>query len=201
MEESEFPKLNEEVCATWEQNADFWNQRMGEGNEFHRILIGPAQERLLALQPGETVLDIGCGNGQFARRMLQLGTRVLALDSSRRMIDNARANTQEHQERIEYRWLDATDPSALLNLGANRFDAAVCTMAMMDMACIDPLVASLSQLLRPAGRFVFSVLHPCFNSAGVTLMTQEANTPTGLITRYSVLIPSTSVRRPQRAWR
>jgi len=74
----EFPELNEAVREIWNRNADFWNQRMGEGNEFHRVLIGPAQERLLDLRPGESVLDIACGNGQFARRLAGLGAEVLA---------------------------------------------------------------------------------------------------------------------------
>src|SRR5262245_42586451 len=100
---------------------------MGDGNDFHRLLVAPSQERLLELQPGESVLDVGCGNGQFARRMAQLGARVLAVDLSPRMIENARANTREHHECIEYRVLDATDRSALLNLGTRRFDAGVCT--------------------------------------------------------------------------
>src|SRR5215470_12051115 len=76
----EFPELNEAVREIWDRNADFWNERMGDGNEFHRVLIGPAQERLLDLRPGESVLDIGCGNGQFTRRLAQLGARVLAFD-------------------------------------------------------------------------------------------------------------------------
>src|SRR5256885_1301775 len=112
----EFQAFNQEVREIWNKNADFWNARMGDGNEFHRTLIGPAQERLLDLQPGETVLDIGCGNGQFARRMAQLGARVLAFDLSPRMIDIARANAPENQERVEYRVVDATDSSALVAL-------------------------------------------------------------------------------------
>ena len=185
----EFQRLNEEVREIWDKNADYWNERMGDGNEFHRTLIGPAQERLLDLQPGETVLDIGCGNGQFARRMAQLGARVLAFDLSPRMIDNARANTPEHQERVEYRVIDATDGAALVALGKRRFDAAVCTMAMMDMADIDPLVSSLSSLLKAEGRFVFSVVHPCFNAAAVKLVAEQGTTERGdLVTRYAVAV-------------
>jgi 2-polyprenyl-3-methyl-5-hydroxy-6-metoxy-1,4-benzoquinol methylase len=108
--------------------------------------------------------------------MAQLGAGVLALDFSPRMIENAGANTSENQERIEYRIIDATNSSALVALGQHRFDAAVCTMAMMDMASIDPLVSSLSSLLKAEGRFVFSVLHPCFNSAGVKLVAEEGTT-------------------------
>src|SRR5262245_43922633 len=116
---------------------------MGDGNEFHRVLIAPAQERLLNLQRGATVLDIGCGNGQFARRMAALGAQVVALDASPRMIQNAKASTGSNQ-RIAYRVVDATDSTALSSLGERRFDAAVCTMTMMDMASIEPLLSSLS---------------------------------------------------------
>ena len=58
-----------------------------------------------------------------------------------------------------------TSREQLLALGERRFDAAVCTMALMDMAAIEPLLAGLSRLLKVGGRFVFSVPHPCFNSA------------------------------------
>jgi 2-polyprenyl-3-methyl-5-hydroxy-6-metoxy-1,4-benzoquinol methylase len=185
----EFPELNEAVREIWDRNADFWNERMGDGNDFHRILIAPAQERLLQLRPGELVLDIACGNGQFARRMADLGAHVLAFDASARMIENARANTTEHDGRIEYGVLDAMDGSALAGLGRGRFDAAVCTMAMMDMAAIEPLVSALGMLLKRTGRFVFSIVHPCFNSSGVKLVVEEGTNDSGeLVTSYGIAV-------------
>lgn len=185
----EFPELNDAVREIWERNADFWNERMGEGNDFHRVLIAPAQERLLQLRRGDAVLDIACGNGQFSRRMAELGAHVLAVDASARMIDKARSNTARHGEHIEFAVVDAMDRTALSALGRGRFDAAVCTMALMDIAAIEPLVSTLSTLLRPGGRFVFSVLHPCFNSAGVKLVAEEGTNDVGeLVTRYSVAV-------------
>ena len=66
--------LNEESRAIWDTNAAFWDDYMGDaGNDFHRELVAPAAARLLALQPGETVLEIACGAGLFARQMAQAG--------------------------------------------------------------------------------------------------------------------------------
>jgi len=78
---SEAIDLNEETRAMWNQKASFWDERMGDGNDFHRLLVSPAAERLLNLQPGETVLEIACGNGVFSRRMAQLKNEVLRRDA------------------------------------------------------------------------------------------------------------------------
>jgi hypothetical protein len=40
-------------------------------------------------------------------------------------------------------------------------------MAIMDMETIEPMVAAASRLLKLRGRFVFSTLHPAFNSGDV----------------------------------
>src|SRR5947209_19955667 len=109
--------LNEETRSIWDQNASFWDDRMGEGNDFQRILIGPASERLLNLQPGETMLEIACGNGVFARRMAQLGVHVIATDFSSQLLERARARATEHPDGIEYRLLDATRADQIVALG------------------------------------------------------------------------------------
>ena len=158
-------KANDETREVWNQNAEFWDERMGEGNDWFHILEWPPIERLLALEPGETVLDVACGNGLTSRRMAALGARVVAFDFAEAMIDAARRRSAGGSESIEYHVLDATDEAALLALGPGRFDAALCNMALMDMAEIRPLMRALSRLLRPGGRFVFSLMHPCFNGA------------------------------------
>ncbi|MSQ37606.1 MAG: hypothetical protein EXR61_04755 [Chloroflexi bacterium] len=58
----------------WEANADHWDAKFGtDGNDDRKLLIGPTTERLLGLRTRETVLDVACGNGVFARRMTELG--------------------------------------------------------------------------------------------------------------------------------
>lgn len=187
-EQSGSGDLNREAQRIWNGNAEFWDTQFGEGNDFQRYLIGPSTERLLEVRPGQVVLDVACGNGAFSRRLAELGATVVATDFSEKFLNRARARTQSHAERIEYRFLDATDEQQLLALGDSRFDSVVCTMALMDMAEIEPFFGALPRLLKPGGCFVFSVTHPCFNTTGTTKMLEEEDTPQGVIATYSVKV-------------
>jgi 2-polyprenyl-3-methyl-5-hydroxy-6-metoxy-1,4-benzoquinol methylase len=169
----DFPEYDDRSVEAWDQVAEWWDDTIGDGNAFQNVLIEPATERMLELKPGDEVLDVACGAGRFARRMAALGAVVTAFDHSERFIERARQRTTEHADRIEYRVLNASDVDALPSLGVGRFDAAVCTMALMDMASIGPLISTLPRLLKPSGRFVFSVTHPVFNDGTARKVVEE----------------------------
>lgn len=169
----DWSRVNEETRRVWNSNAAFWNQRMDEGNDFVEYLIWPATDRQLQLQPGERVLDIACGNGLSARRLAALGAEVVAIDFSEQMIQTVRERTQ-----------GAPFGTALRSLGERDFAAALCQTALFDIATLDPLLNALDKLLRPGGRFVFSVLHPCFNNAHVTLSAGRHDNSGHLTTEY-----------------
>jgi len=101
-------------------------------------------------------------------------------------IERACTRTTENTDRIEFSVLDATDSDALMALGERRFDAAVCTMAIMDMSSIEPMIEALSRLLRPGGRSVFSLMHPCFNAPTAVLTTETEDRDGELVTTHSV---------------
>lgn len=190
-EEPNNADLNRQVQEIWDANAEWWDSYIGpEGNSFHRELLVPATDRLLDLQPGEIVLDIACGNGQVSRHMAELGAQVVGFDFSSKFIERARVRTEgtSYADKIEYHIIDATNELQLLALGEGRFDAAVCTMALMDMADIEPLLRSLPQLLKRNGRFVFSVLHPCFNHSGIKRVVEEVDQDGDIVTTYGVTV-------------
>jgi len=185
----EWHELRDEVRDIWSENAAFWDEKMGEaGNDFFQWLVAPSAERLLELQPGWTVLEIACGNGIFSRRMAAQGVNVVATDVSDAMIEIAKSRPVSGSGNVTYHVIDAADYEALLALGEGRFDAAVCNMAIMDMPVIDPLFAALGKLLKPGGRFVFTLMHPCFNSAGLTRVTEETDEGGVLRTIHSVKV-------------
>jgi len=177
---------NDTARIAWQTNARFWDERMAEGNDFLNLLVWPTVQELLQPQPGEFLLDIACGNGVTSRRLAKTGAQVVAVDFAEEMINLARARHSSTQ--VDYRVVDATDPDALRALGLGGFDGALCNMALMDMADTRPLMTALASLLRPAGRFIFSVLHPCFNNPAAVQMGELEDREGVLVTTYSVKI-------------
>lgn len=186
---SEWKALTNESRARWDQVAGFWDDYMGEhSNRFHREIVRPATERLLEVKEGDTVLDIACGNGNFSRRLADLGAQVVAADYSEVMIERAKQRSASYGDRIGYQVADATDYEALLAFGAERFDRAVANMALMDIADIGPLTSALGQLLKRDGVFVFSIPHPCFQSPSARKIHETEEINGQIVTRNSVQI-------------
>lgn len=141
---AEWKELINDSKIRWEENAEYWDDYMGEAsNRYHRELIRPYTEELLKVEEGQIVLDIGCGNGNFSRRLAELGASVVAFDFSRKMIERAQIRSINYLHKIEFQVMDATEEKALLELGTERFDRAVANMALMDMAELKPLLNPL----------------------------------------------------------
>ncbi len=168
------PSANELCKEAWEANAEYWDDYIGEGNSLVERTIWPATLDLIKPAAGSRVLDAACGNGLYARKLSKLGASVDAFDISPRMIARAKRRGNPGPGVIIYQVLDATCVESILSAFRERYDFALCQMALFDMAEIEPLLQALGQLLRPNGLFVFSILHPCFNSGySVQLLERE----------------------------
>ena len=206
MPKSDWPELAGETQHRWDQNAAFWDDYMGEqSNTFHNLLVRPAMERLLAVEPGDRVLDIGCGNGNFSRHLAGLGARVTAIDGSAKMIERARARSDVSVKGgsengnaggIAYRVIDVTNSDRLETLGRDTFDAAVSNMAIMDMAVIGPMLEAVLGLLKPGGVFVCSLTHPCFQAPYAVRYAEQEDRDGEMIKRFGIKIERYLTPRP-----
>src|SRR5438067_2686496 len=155
---------------------------------------------MLAVQSGEAVLDLACGNGWFARRLSESGAQVFACDFSPSLLECARARSTACKGEINYQLMDLSDEEQLTRMGRGQFDAAVCNMALMDIAAITPLLEALYRSLTPGGRFVFSIPHPCFNTNGCTILAERNDyAGTGQIT-FGVRVNKYLSLMPERAF-
>lgn len=178
-------KKRDAVKDVWNANAEFWDERMGEGNVFHKTLIEPTELKLLDIKPGQKILDVACGNGQFARKMAEMGAQVTGIDFAEKLIEIARS---KEGKGVKYRVVDVTKTADLRELADTKYDAIVCTMAFMDMADIRTLIEFAPKLLKKNGSLVFSILHPYFNSGENVLLHERDDISGGVISRYYVKI-------------
>ncbi|MBL9031875.1 MAG: methyltransferase domain-containing protein [Phycisphaerae bacterium] len=148
--------------TSWDHVAAWYDALLHEDRSDHFAnVILPGTLRLLNPVAGMRVLDVACGQGMLAKRLVGLGVSVTGIDASPRLIDAARARVPE----CRFEVADARDLSAL-NLGPH--DAATCVMALMNIDTIEPVFRGLAAVLVPGGRFVAVVLHPAFRAPGQT---------------------------------
>jgi ubiquinone/menaquinone biosynthesis C-methylase UbiE len=149
-----------ESQSGWEELAAWYDERQGDdGDLWHRTLIDPALFRVLGPVDGEAILDLACGNGYISRRLAREGSRVTAVDLSAPMIERARQREERQPLGITYHLGDA---ARLDMLSDASFDTVVCNMALMDIPDAQAAVNEAARVLRPHGRFVVSLEHPCF---------------------------------------
>jgi ubiquinone/menaquinone biosynthesis C-methylase UbiE len=147
----------------WDGMAAWYDAKQGdEGDLWHRTLIDPALLRVVGAVHGRRLLDLACGNGYLARRFARMGARVTGVDASAPMIERARARERQSPLGIAYHVGDVARLDMLDDAG---LDLAVCNMALMDIEDAAGTIREAGRVLRPAGRFVASLSHPCFDVA------------------------------------
>src|ERR1700733_1475422 len=105
--------------------------------------FGAPVVELLAPQPGERILDLGCGDGVLTAKIAAAGAHVVAVDAAPDMIAAAKA-----------KGLDARVTPGQ-SLGFEReFDAVFSNAALHWMHPPEAVLAGVARALKPGARFV-----------------------------------------------
>jgi SAM-dependent methyltransferase len=146
--------------TSWDPVARWYDGWMGAGgSKHHRALAIPAVLELLRPQPGESILDLGAGQGVLAPSVAAAGARYVGVDASPQLLRLAR---QRHGGRGAFLLGDTRRLHTIPDLRPASFDAAVFLLSIQDMDPLDPVVAGVDWALRPGGRVVLLMTHPCF---------------------------------------
>ena len=106
----------------------------------------------LPLEGDETVLDAGCGTGRVTELLVDRlpAGRVVALDQSVSMLDEARGRLARFGDRVEYLHADLGKPLPI----DRPVDAILSTATFHWVPDHDALFANLARVLRPGGALV-----------------------------------------------
>ncbi|XGA79525.1 class I SAM-dependent methyltransferase [Halomonas sp. CH40] len=120
-----------------------WNANQYAENASFVSELGGKVMQLLAPQPGQRILDLGCGDGALTERIAQAGASVLGVDASADMV----AATQR-------RGLTAQVVDAHQLPFDQAFDAVFSNAAIHWMLDPQAVLAGVKRSLKPGGRFV-----------------------------------------------
>ena len=141
----------------WDQASRWYDSLVGmSGSDYHQTIVMPGVLKMLELKPGRRVLDLACGQGGFSRFLLEKKIKSEGLDSSEELLRMARSRSVKS---ISYHLGNAGDAKVL---NGKEFDGIACLLAVQNIEKIEPVFKNVARWLKPKGKFVMVLTHPCF---------------------------------------
>jgi len=142
----------------WETHAGWWQEHFTDGvdPEYEEQILPIADVELAGAR---RVLDVGCGEGQVARRIAALaGTHVFGIDPTENQLIAAR----EREGGATY----GRAAAECLPFADGSFDAVVICLTLEHLDPFEPAVVEVGRVLEPGGRFVLFLNHPLLQAPG-----------------------------------
>lgn len=112
---------------------------------------------VLALEPGERVLDVPCGHGRISNALAERGMAVTGIDATPRFIEMAREDAAARGVEVQY------EVGEMVDLGEREpFDAVVCwftSFGYLEDAGNHRVLGEFARVLRPGGRLGIEMQH------------------------------------------
>ena len=141
----------------WESHADWWDEGFTQGAdpEYEEQILPLAGQLLSGFQ---RVLDIGTGEGQVARRVIEGAGSVIGFDPTSELISRAAQRGGGPAFVLA--------EAAAIPVAAASFDAAVACLVFEHIDPLQPAIDEVARVLTPGGRFVFFLNHPLLQTPG-----------------------------------
>ncbi len=149
--------------TSWGGVADWYDRLLGEGDTFQAKVVLPNLERLVAVRPGQRVLDVACGQGFFTYALASQGAAMTGVDVSPELVALAKKHAPKRPKGgpIQAEFLVA--PSHDLGVVADgSFDAAVSVLAIQNIEDVKGTFAECARVLKPSASFHLVMNHPSF---------------------------------------
>lgn len=132
----------------WVASADAWAEYV-DVDPHRTLLLDPVMLDLCGDVDGKTVLDIGCGEGRFARMLAARGARVLGLDPTLGLIARARERSEGAIDTVRA-------VAGQLPLAPASIDLVASYVMLVDVPDFREAIAEMARVLRPGGTVAVS---------------------------------------------
>ena len=139
--------------TSWGKEAVWYQKHLEESDTYHTKVVLPNVLRVIEPKKGLKVLEIGCGEGFFARELAKEGARVVASDVARELI----ALAKEKGGGVAYHVSPAQDLSWV---ESGTQDVVLAILTLQNMERIDVVMREVARVLKKGGRFVCVLNHP-----------------------------------------
>lgn len=141
--------------TSWEADAKHYHKQVGrDGHYYHQQVVIPQVIEMLELENGDSVLDVGCGQGVLARG-LNIEVAYCGIDASKSLIEIARR--QDNQQNHKYEVMRAEEMKF-----DDNFKKVVVVLSLQNMEKQDLVIRKIAENLSENGILVIVLNHPCF---------------------------------------
>jgi SAM-dependent methyltransferase len=144
--------------SLWEHHARWWQDEFTDGAdpEYEEQIIPLVEQQLVGRR---RVLDVGCGEGQVARRAISagVGAAVGCDPTSAQIVEAARRGGGVTYARATAERLPFADCS---------FDAVVMCLVIEHLDPFEPAIEEMARVLEPGGRCLLLLNHPLLQAPG-----------------------------------
>jgi len=144
---------------SWNAMGEEWLS-LAQTGESRMQFIMPWMLRYMGDVDGLRILDLGCGEGGYSRRLTSAGAQVTAVDCSQAALAYAQAQAEREGLSIVHHLRNSND---LFGIPDGSFDMVLCSMMLMDVEDLTGTIREIVRVLSPGGRLFASMLHPCFD--------------------------------------
>ncbi len=143
--------------TSWQKSSKWYSKIVSDkGHYYHQKIVIPSTLRLLDLKPGDSLLDLACGQGILARNITQ-DVEYYGIDSAPSLIDEAKKFEKNNNHKYY-----VSDVTKSIPIHKADFDAVAIILALQNIRHPHLALLQASQHIKLSGKLVIVLNHPCF---------------------------------------
>ena len=163
MKQNKDQKFKDQKPTSWGREALWYDKLLEEGKDTYQSeVILPNLLRILNIKKDEVAVELGSGQGYFARALAKLGARVLGVEIGPALVKIAEDRSAKDglSGRNLSFYTGSADKAAMIT--DRSADVVTIILALQNMKNLSGVVGEVRRIMKQDGRVVLVLNHPAF---------------------------------------